>query len=95
MNCAARLDIFPSKDTNRHLAQTADADPLISPAATPTETLKRFPRTCILVGSIDPLLDDSVRMAEVLRKAGVDVTLRIYDGLPHGFLNLSETIPKW
>lgn len=37
----------------------------------------------IQVGSGEVLLDDSKRLAEVASAAGVDVTLRIYDDMPH------------
>lgn len=36
----------------------------------------------------DPCLDDSVMFARKLRSLGVDVSLNILAGLPHGFLNL-------
>jgi acetyl esterase/lipase len=35
------------------------------------------------VGSIETLLDDSRRLAEVAGSSGVDVTLHVYDDMPH------------
>jgi len=45
-------------------------------------------RTYIMCGTLDPLLDDSIFMAKQLSKVGKPVKLKIYDNLPHGFLNL-------
>jgi acetyl esterase/lipase len=41
------------------------------------------PPLLIQVGSIETLLDDSRRLAEVAEAAGVDVTLHVYDDMPH------------
>ncbi|MEQ8935764.1 MAG: alpha/beta hydrolase fold domain-containing protein, partial [Amphiplicatus sp.] len=39
----------------------------------------------IHVGSRDVLLGDSARLAERARRAGVDVSLRVFDGMFHLF----------
>lgn len=39
---------------------------------------------------LDPFLDDCVMFAKKLRKLGVDVSLDVIDGLPHGFLNFTQ-----
>ncbi len=42
----------------------------------------------VLAGcEFDPLLDDAVGFAQRLKKAGVDVSLRVWETLPHGFLS--------
>jgi acetyl esterase len=46
----------------------------------------------LIVGSLDPLLDDSNRLAAKLREAGVPCTLRIYDGINHGFIRYGRLI---
>ncbi|KAI9743680.1 MAG: hypothetical protein M1818_002996 [Claussenomyces sp. TS43310] len=38
------------------------------------------------VAGLDPLRDEGIAYADVLKKAGVDATLKIYPGLPHGFV---------
>lgn len=38
----------------------------------------------------DPLLDDSVTFAKKLKKLNKPVTLKVYDSLPHGFLNFFD-----
>jgi acetyl esterase len=44
-----------------------------------------FPPSCLVVGGIDPLLDDGLALHGVLARAGRDVTLLRYDGMPHDF----------
>jgi monoterpene epsilon-lactone hydrolase len=41
------------------------------------------PPLLIQVSSAETLLDDSRRLAEVAGSSGVDVTLHVYDGMPH------------
>ena len=41
----------------------------------------------------DPLVDEGVQYADVLRMAGVVVDLEIYRGMVHGFINMGRTIP--
>ena len=47
--------------------------------------LSGLPPTLLQVGTLDPLLDDSVLMAGALTAAGVATDLRIYPGGVHGF----------
>ena len=42
----------------------------------------------------DPLVDEGVRYADVLRMAGVMVDLEIYRGVVHGFVTMGRTIPQ-
>jgi acetyl esterase/lipase len=55
-------------------------DPLVSPVF---GDWQGAPPMLIQVGSVEVLLDDSKRLAEVAAAAGADVTLRTYDGMPH------------
>ena len=66
---------------------------LNAPAPWDTETLpmtatdlSTVPPAVIIGAGCDPLLSDSPQYAEKLIASGVDVTLHILDGLPHGFL---------
>jgi len=59
------------------------ADPFVSPLR---GDVSKFPPTCVVVGTIDPLLDDGLAFAEKLRAAGRDVTLLRYEGMPHDFM---------
>jgi acetyl esterase len=58
-------------------------DPFVSPLH---GDVSAFPPTCVVVGTIDPLLDDGVAFAEKLRAAGRDVVLQRHEGMPHVFM---------
>ena len=58
------------------------SNPEISPLA---GDFAGMPPLLIHVGSREVLLGDSARLAEKARRAGVDVTLRVFDGLFHLF----------
>jgi acetyl esterase/lipase len=56
------------------------------PELTPIHAdLAGYPPTSVVVGGIDPLYDDGVSFAEAVRRAGTDVELHDYDGMPHIF----------
>jgi acetyl esterase len=42
----------------------------------------------------DPLVDEGLRYADVLRMAGVPVDLELYRGVIHGFVTMGRTIPQ-
>lgn len=44
------------------------------------------------VGDADPLLADSVAFGEKLREAGVAYDLKVYAGMPHGFVGMSRLL---
>jgi acetyl esterase/lipase len=46
----------------------------------------------LIVGSLDPLLDDSHNLAAALKKAGVPCTLTVYEGINHGFIRYGRLI---
>jgi monoterpene epsilon-lactone hydrolase len=48
----------------------------------------------IQVGSEEILLDDSLMLAEKAKAAGVDVTLKIWDGMWHVWQALGDLIPE-
>jgi epsilon-lactone hydrolase len=63
-----------------YLAGANPKTPLASPLFAP---LAGLPPLLVLVGSADLLLSDSERLAAAASAAGVDVTLKVGDGLPH------------
>jgi len=65
-------------------------NPIVSPIYTPDSVLRKFPPCRLLVGDKDPLHDDCIRFTQRLVDCGVDVRLRVYEGFPHGFLNLDS-----
>jgi acetyl esterase len=57
--------------------------PLVSPI---NADLSELPPVFLAVASHDPLYDENIAMAGKLGQAGCDVTLRVYPGTIHGFL---------
>jgi acetyl esterase len=58
-------------------------DPFASPVR---GDVSKFPPTLVVAGAIDPLRDDALAFADKLQKAGRDVTLSNYQGMPHDFM---------
>jgi acetyl esterase len=54
--------------------------------------LKGLPPAHMIVGSLDPLLDDSNKLAAKLKAAGVPVDLTVYQGINHGFIRYGRLI---
>src|SRR5690348_9250078 len=54
--------------------------------------LRGLPPAYLIVGSLDPLLDDSNRLAAKLKEAGVPSDLTIYQGINHGFIRYARLI---
>jgi acetyl esterase len=55
--------------------------------------LATFPPTTVAVAEYDPLHDEGAAFAARLTDAGVDVALKSYPGLVHGFLSLPVASP--
>ena len=51
-----------------------------------------LPATLIVTAECDPLRDDGERHAESLREVGVQVELRRYDGMIHGFFQMTGAL---
>jgi acetyl esterase len=54
--------------------------------------LKGLPPAHLIVGSLDPLLDDSNKLAAKLKAAGVPAELTVYPGINHGFIRYGRLI---
>ena len=54
--------------------------------------LKGLPPAHLVVGSLDPLQDDSVNLNAKLRAGGVPSTLAVYQGINHGFIRYGRLI---
>uniref|UniRef100_A0A665VWV5 Hormone-sensitive lipase n=1 Tax=Echeneis naucrates TaxID=173247 RepID=A0A665VWV5_ECHNA len=65
-------------------------NPFVSPLLAPDNLLRGLPPVHIVASALDALLDDSVMFAKKLRDMGQPVTLTVVEGLPHGFLSLSQ-----
>ena len=66
-------------------------NPLVSPAFA---DFHDFPPLLIQVSGDEVLLDDAIALAEKAKSAGVDVTLKIWDGLWHVWQVLGDAIPE-
>lgn len=65
-------------------------DPLVSPGQADDQLLRKFPPTSLMVGDLDPLLDDSVDFHTRLTMLGVSTRLKVFPGLPHGYLTYGD-----
>jgi acetyl esterase len=61
-------------------------------AAPAVADLKGVAPAHLIVGSLDPLLDDSNNLASNLKAAGVPSQLTIYQGINHGFVRYGRLI---
>lgn len=75
-------------------AYLAGADPR-TPLASPLYAdLAGLPPLLIQVGTAETLLDDSTRLAERTRAAGVDVTLEVWEEMIHGWQMFARFLPE-
>lgn len=71
-----------------------DADPK-NPLAAPLHAdLAGLPPLLLQVGDAETLLDDSTRLAEKASAAGVDVTLKVWDEMPHVWHLFAPILPE-
>jgi monoterpene epsilon-lactone hydrolase len=76
---------------SNYIGENDPRNPLISPIYA---NLKGIPPMLIHVGSDEMLLDDSTRIAEKAKSAGVDVTLKIYDKMWHVWHLNAKLMPE-
>lgn len=76
----------------RHADLTTDY--LLSPVLAPESLLAAFPRTRILAGECDPLVDDGLHFAGRLRQARTHVEVSLVSGVSHGFLQMAGIFPE-
>jgi acetyl esterase len=73
-----------------HLGATPPGDPIAAPLGA---DLAALPPLWITAAGLDPLVDDSLRLAERAFAAGVGATLDLVPGVIHGFAQMSARVP--
>ena len=94
-----REQLLPSKGlvhVSRLYAPEPQAldDPLVSPVFASREELAGLPPMLLQVGRDEILLDDTRRLAQRAREAGVSVSTREFAGMPHVFQMLWPWLPE-
>jgi acetyl esterase len=69
------------------LRNVPHVNPYLSPIFASDEVLQCFPPTFVVVGGLDPLLDDSIDFVTRLRRLRVPGSMKVYRSLPHGFFS--------
>jgi len=71
------------------------ADPK-RPMALPLQNadLKGLPPATIVAAEIDPLTSEGKAYADALKKAGVKVDYKLYNGVTHEFFGMGAVVPK-
>jgi len=79
------------KGLHLYLGDVARTDPRASPYHA---DLAGLPPMLIQVGDIEVLLDDSTRLADKARTAGIDVVCKVWPGVPHVWQNFAPMMPE-
>ncbi|MNT10600.1 Monoterpene epsilon-lactone hydrolase [compost metagenome] len=93
----AHRDAFVSKDTTEFLGplfigpEGDRYDPLANPLYT---DYSGYPPIYLTVGNAETLLDDSIRIVEKAKQAGVEVKFDCYDDMQHVFQFLAGVAPE-
>ncbi|HBF39381.1 MAG TPA: alpha/beta hydrolase [Firmicutes bacterium] len=77
----------------QHLNDLSEAkNPLASPLL--AANFAGLPAACIITSEYDPLRDEGENYARRLAEAGVEVCLKRYDGIIHGFFNMQRNLAE-
>ena len=74
-----------------YLGDRSRTTPLASPYYA---DLRGLPPLLVQVGTAEVLLDDSLRLADLAKEAGVDVTLEVWDDMPHVWQAFVSFLPE-
>lgn len=77
----------------QYLSDLKDAkNPLVSPLL--ANNFEGLPAACIITSEYDPLRDEGEHYAQCLSESGIEVCLKRYDGIIHGFFNMQKTLEE-
>lgn len=68
------------------------SDPLVSPLKAPDAALRALPPLYLSAAGVDPLRSDTERFHARLSALGRDDRLRIFEGVVHGFMQMSSVL---
>jgi acetyl esterase/lipase len=97
MKSRAKQDLLVSREMILNLARMymGEKGSLREPLAAPINaSLNDLPPLFIQVGNTEVLLDDATRLADSAQGAGVDVTLQIWDEMPHVWHLAAPILPE-
>lgn len=69
-------------------------DPLDHRASPGYADLTGLPPLFVNAAGLDPLRDDSVQLAQRLARVGVPFEFKVYEGVIHGFMQMSRELPE-
>ncbi len=70
------------------------SDPLVAPVAASEADVARLPPLFLNAAGLDPLLCDTLRVADRLAAASVPHRLVVHEGVHHGFMQMSLHLPE-
>lgn len=85
---SVRLYVDCYLDQQRSHAYNFLASPLLYPH------LDQFPQTILVTVSHDPLYDEQIEFADKLQKEGVDISMKVVEGVIHPFMLFGKIFPE-
>jgi len=83
------ISAYTGGQTASDAAQFPPIDAFLSPLDATDEQLRSLPVVYLMAAALDPLLDDSVLLAQRLAKLGHPLHYCVVPGVSHGFLNMA------
>lgn len=93
----ANNDFLSRKDMEKFISMyVPEKEDRKNPYASPllAETFINLPKTLIILAEIDPLYDDGIEYGKKLKEAGIQIEIKKYTGVPHGFITMDKVSNK-
>ena len=94
LNAATDTQVSPAFLAEAATSYVTGADPTTPLASPAYADLTGLPSMMIQVGAEELLVDDARRLAAAADRAGVDVTLECWEGMPHVWQSLVPRLPE-